>query len=207
MGLFSFIGKGWVRVNSFFWGKKILVLGKKAVGKTTFQRFIREGYIPEIYEATDVARLPFGQFKQSNMKFYIKEGYDVGGTEDLREFWRKFFIKADLCFYLFNAHDIYQNKRKTVVPVRHHLNLLNTWREMYGLTLPVIVIGSFADMIPINDSNEASIERNLRLSLQAGLDKGRVQPHHFFIGSLKDERTAWILLNKVIRVLKADGVL
>jgi GTPase SAR1 family protein len=52
MGLFSFIGKGWVRVNSFFWGKKILVLGKKAVGKTTFQRFIREGYIPEIYEAT-----------------------------------------------------------------------------------------------------------------------------------------------------------
>ena len=64
-------------------GKTLAVLGPRAVGKTTFIKFLTEGEISEKYEATLGAVKTEGRrFSLKDLKLNVRDGRDVGGGEE-----------------------------------------------------------------------------------------------------------------------------
>jgi GTPase SAR1 family protein len=183
-------------------GKNLAILGAKAVGKTTLQMFIRKGVVINNYDATPILKeLPMGTYGGTKFKFFIKSGKDTGGDEAFREVWRTIFLESDICFYLYDAHNVSLGTRAIFRQIEYHLYMLNHWREHHSIQ--IFVIGTFADLLP-SKLSLAEYEDRQYDALQSALYKGKIERRHFMIGSLENEGEAASLVERIVKVYEYD---
>jgi len=131
-------------------GKRVAVLGARAVGKTTFLSFLTTGSIPENYEETLYSTECDGRrFQLKDLQLRIKDSFDVGGAKhNICEEWKNEFIESDIVFYLLRADLLMNDDSDTVNRVRSDFNIIKDWvDELEVKERPTFyIIGTHCDL-------------------------------------------------------------
>jgi GTPase SAR1 family protein len=103
----------WNRVIIAVKGKKLAVLGARAVGKTHLLTFLRSGEIPTEYKQTATAqKVPSERRQLKDLELILKETLDLpGGQRHYRE-WKQLYRESDLVLYLFRVDKIVARDRE-----------------------------------------------------------------------------------------------
>jgi GTPase SAR1 family protein len=80
----------WNNVVIYFKGKRIAILGERAVGKTTLATFLSSGSIPEKYEQTlETRTVNARRFQLNELDLKVRQTRDVSGSKDAYSEWKK----------------------------------------------------------------------------------------------------------------------
>lgn len=192
---------------NFFKGKNLAILGEIETGKTTLHSFLREGKLTTVHEATTrKVVVPKNNFELEDQELILKKGIDVSGQKDYMKDWKDIFIKSDYCFYMFNAHKVYNDNQNHIKNINYHLTHINNWKIDNGVKSQIILIGTFADEISefknLNKSNVQEFEQKIREKIKKAYLKVNLTPSNIFIGSLKDKKSIESLLKDILIRLK-----
>jgi GTPase SAR1 family protein len=130
-------------------GKRVAVLGARAVGKSTFMTFLTTGSIPEDYEETlHSSKCDGRRFKLKDLQLRIKDSFDVGGAKHNYAEWKKEFIASDIVFYLLRADLLMSDDSDTVNRVRNDFEIIKDWiAELKEKDRPTFyIIGTHCDL-------------------------------------------------------------
>ena len=195
----------WKELKSFFKGKDLVILGSIETGKTTMHNFLRYGQITETHKATRRKKKVKGNvFKLEDLKLKISRGKDISGQKDFEGEWKELYKNADICFYLFNSARVYNDDKEYIGNIQNHLKHIRSWKKEFKQNPKTIIIGTFADQIPIykdlNNSNIQSLDEILRKKIR--LTYGKIAPSEFFIGNLSSETELKKLVAEILHYLK-----
>ena len=207
LGIGSFFAwKKWKKeIKRFFLGKNILILGGIETGKTTLNKFLREGEIVTKHIATTRKKKVKGKnFKLNELSFKIREGQDVSGQDDFIKDWKTEFKNCDICFYMFDCSKVYNHDKQYIEKINSHLTFISDWSLEYSPT--ILLIGSFADKIEeflnSNNSNIQEFEQKIRTLIKKGQNKVKASSSDVFIGSLKNRQNIVPLVYNILTHLK-----
>jgi GTPase SAR1 family protein len=189
-------------------GKRIAVLGAKAVGKTVFIIFLTTGKLVKSY-SQNIGKVPFkgGWFRRDNHAIYIQRGFDVPGRgiPDLPD-WKRISGDADVIFYLFRIDRYSARDQTTIQRIEDDLQHLRSWNIGEDLR-KIILIGTFLDMDKTflasygwnNIDGYVSDIRESKDYLRVHLLSGGAP---LVLGSLADKASALTLINALEPHLK-----
>jgi hypothetical protein len=140
----------WDRIVIAVKGKKLAVLGVRAVGKTTLIQFLTEGSIPPKYKQNVAPEQYRGNaFQLKDLQLSIKGGLDFGGTPDNYGQWKKECQEADLILYLLRADQLLVGDEtvegRILDDLKHIEGWLAEWRKKQKRPLPFFIIGTHCD--------------------------------------------------------------
>ena len=191
----------WDRILIAFRGKRVAVLGARAVGKTTLIQFLTKGWIPKSYKATGaperteakrkrVASPDRHDLKELDLK--LKQSHDVGGGVDFRGEWKKIVDESRLVLYLARADLLLKEDDEATARVLADVEHLARWLKGRK-KVSVAVVGTFADKDPrfSDDPTErAGLEdafRKLESVKQIAVRLGGFGKVPLVVGSMKHE--------------------
>ena len=195
----------WKELKRFFKGKNLVILGTIETGKTTMHSFLRYGEITEKHIATRREKKVKGNtFKLEDLKLKISKGKDISGQKDFEKEWKELYKNADICFYLFDSFKVYNNDKEYIGNIQNHLKHIRSWKKECNPNPKTIVIGTFADKIPIyNELNESDIQKlDEILRKRIRLSYGQIASSEFFIGNLNKEKDLKKLVAEILNYLK-----
>lgn len=206
------IKRNWKVIKRYFLGKDLVILGTKAVGKTTLHDFLRTGQITVSHKATRMRKVKGNTFQLGDLKLTIREGTDIGGSEDFVKQWKSLFQNCDMCFYLFHTNRAHGDEQNLLDMMSRHLGYIHKWRKELKKNLTkgsaqknipqLYVVGSFADKIPefseLNESTVQDFEENIRKIIKPALREASVDAIDVFIGSLKDKESIENLVGQIL---------
>ena len=163
------IYKKWDKIKKFFNGKRVIILGQRASGKTTLLTFLMTGKLPISPEQT-IGKIKIKKEKNLSMKDLgldvkmiklAKHSYDLGGSSDNHQNWKHEVEKSDILIYLFRVdlwkikpHDIEKN-------IQQDLNVLKDV-VFKKKDMMVRVIGTHIDLDPdFNINDEAKYREEI----------------------------------------------
>ncbi|MCL2823572.1 MAG: GTPase domain-containing protein [Polyangiaceae bacterium] len=131
-------------------GKRVVVLGGIAVGKTNLTKFLSSGSVPEEYTGTvDPVKEKSRRFELNGLSLNIKEGYDVGGLEKDIAVWKELCDHADIVFYLLRADLLLAGDGAAEERVRRDIRHIGIWLEAREKNRPsLFIIGTHCDLDP-----------------------------------------------------------
>lgn len=195
--------KYWKKIKIYFKGKNLIILGTIETGKTTLHRYLRYGEIVKDHKATRRTQKVKGRtFKLEELKLKLSKGDDISGQKDFEKIWRDMFITGDICFYLFDSSRVYKGDNFYIETVNNHLKHIGIWKND-NKDIQVVVIGTFADKIPIYDElDESSIQKlDEILRGKIRLTNGKISASEFFIGNLSNENDMKLLISEILSYL------
>lgn len=195
----------WKELKRFFKGKNLVILGTIETGKTTMHTFLRNGEIIENHRATRREKtVKANTFKLQDLKLKISKGKDISGQKDFHKDWKELYKDGDICFYLFDSSKVYNNDKAYIETIKNHLKHIGNWKTECKQIPKTIVIGTFADQIPIyNELDDSSIQKlDELLRDKIRLSYAKVAPSEFFIGNLSNEEDMKHLVGEILSFLK-----
>lgn len=129
-------------------GKRVAILGRQEVGKTTLLQFLRDREAPMESKRT-VDPIPGEEFDMqidgNDVHWKVKK--DLPGNDSpAYKHWKDAFDDSDFVWYLFRADLIANGDADEAQGVKEHLNMLKSWRKERESNPPkIILIGTWAD--------------------------------------------------------------
>lgn len=126
-------------------GKRIVIVGKQRVGKTTLLHFLKNGKLPR-NGRINVDWLQGGSFtlkvNSQEVNFSVTE--DLPGNTLSK--WKQPILKSHHVWYLFRADKVMQNDFEEISLIEHHLSLIKSWLQSANKSkVKVLLIGVWAD--------------------------------------------------------------
>lgn len=192
-------------LKKFFTGKNLVILGTIETGKTTMHQFLRYGNITLKHHGTRRGvKVKGNTFKLEDLKLKISKGKDISGQKDFHKEWKDLYKGGDICFYLFNSSRVFNNDKAYIGTINDHFKHIGSWKGESEIIPKTIVIGTYADQIPIYNELDASSIQKLDeiLRNKIKLSYAKVAPSEFFIGNLSNENDMKHLVGEILRYLK-----
>jgi len=129
-------------------GKRLAILGARAVGKTHLFKFLTTGSIPTEYSQHMARKTTAHRFQLKDLDLKIRESLDLPGAEDAYPDWKKVFNEADFVFYLLRADRLLAGDSGVEQRVRADLRHIGEWLNNRIPQPPLFIIGTFCDLDP-----------------------------------------------------------
>ncbi|WP_157155714.1 GTPase domain-containing protein [Diaminobutyricimonas sp. LJ205] len=132
-------------------GKRVAILGRQQVGKSTLLHLLREGSVPETISSTG-SPVVGGEFSMEIggkvVNFNVAK--DLPGNDGLGfGDWKEALSGADYLWYLFRSDLIAQGDPDEIRLVESHLDMFKVWIDDGNTKVPkTILIGTCADWHP-----------------------------------------------------------
>jgi len=137
----------WDEILVSWEGKKVAVLGSRAVGKTCLIKFLSEGTIPESYVQTVASKKTKPRrFNLEDLDLKIKESLDVSGSKDAYALWKEIVSKADIVMYLMRADRLIAGDVDVEKRIKADLNHISEWMEERSPRPDLFLIGTHCDL-------------------------------------------------------------
>lgn len=206
-GILALVGAGSIAIWKF-WddlkiklnGKRIIILGSNATGKTVLYTFLTKGEFTEEYKPSFFEKTEKTVFKMEDLELNLKGSVDFGGNTDtnLREQWRKSFLNSDYCIYNINCDFFYHNKENNQNVIESHLNMITGWIETYKSKTKIIILPVFADKIDNFPKNYKKIDKDIR---EHYYDLIHQLNCPLLVGSMKDYDSTVEIVKKILKVI------
>lgn len=141
----------WDHIISKLKGKKVAVLGARAVGKTHLIKFLTTGSIPEEYKQTvapEKSKSKRLQLKELDLK--IKNSLDVSGDKSAYADWKELVEAADFVFYLLRADRLIAGDKNVENRARDDLRHIGAWLDKIeqgeNIRPSLFIIGTHCDL-------------------------------------------------------------
>lgn len=133
----------WDDINYALKGKKIAVLGARAVGKTTLLKYLAKGILIERYVQTldkkDVERT---RVKLGDLDIHLKQTHDVPGTPDAYGVWKNLFDASDLIFYIVRTDKLLKRDPATEKRCEDDLKQIRGWIQESQIRKQFFIVGN-----------------------------------------------------------------
>lgn len=127
-------------------GKRLAVLGARAVGKTHLIKFLTTGSIPAEYKQTVAPeKTPPRRFQLKDLDLKMKDTLDVSGDKAAYAEWKELHDKADIVFYLLRADRLIAGDLEVESRVRDDLRHIGGWLEDPSSRPRFFIIGTHCD--------------------------------------------------------------
>ncbi len=196
------IALNWDKIVTKIKGKDIVILGGEAVGKTTLHNFLRLGKVAEHYKKTSYEKVPANRYKLEDLELVLKDGVDIGGSDDFIREWRDLFKECDYCLYLFDTYRTHKDDQEYIERITKHLTFILKWSSSDKKQHNVYVIGTFADKVPhflsMSDKEKQDFNERIRLIIRPTLVVAGVKASEVIIGSLKSNKQRELLVHGLL---------
>ena len=140
------VALNWDKILMALKGKRLAVLGARAVGKTHLLQFLTTGSIPEGYKQNPSQKTAPRRFQLKELDLKIKEGIDVPGSPDAYAEWKELHDQADIVFYLLRADHLIAGDDDVEHRVRADLRHIGGWLEARKPRPRFFIIGTHCDL-------------------------------------------------------------
>lgn len=148
------VSKAVNKVNKLWAGRRVAILGRQMVGKTTLLSHLTGNDVSGVVKST-VDPTAGGTFEihvgKKAVRFRVRHDQPGWAPENSYKGWREDFDDADFVLYLFRADLIAHGDQATVNLVERDLNQFKSWlpASKSGRPVPkIILIGTWADQSP-----------------------------------------------------------
>ena len=137
----------WDKIIVALTGRRIAVLGARAVGKTHLMTFLTTGSLPVEYKQTVASQKTDGnRFKLEDLELRVKSGLDVSGDKAAYGAWKSLFFNADIVLYLLRADLLIQQEASTEARVRDDFRHIESWLLERSNPPKFFIIGTHCDL-------------------------------------------------------------
>lgn len=173
-------------------GKRFVILGERAVGKTVLHNFLRTGILDitnYIQTFQEELKGKGEKIKMKDLEFQVGKSVDIGGSDDFKHKWADIIRPANVIVYIINAERLVSNtedSKNYISKIKTHLNLIEQKRDEQHLFLLV----SHMDKLPRynNQSDRDKVVKEIEKLL---IDNKIIMPKSDrLFGHLKDAKGA-----------------
>ncbi len=207
-----FFYEKWDDIVKYFDGKKIVILGQRASGKTTLLHFLLNGTIPEKPGATigvENVSVDSKSLKELNLEVTLSNTQkDFSGCNGSYESWKTGAANADLLVYLFRIDEWILNTDQVEAYIRRDIN--NIMQSDIKKDVAFFLIGTHLDLLNEIEFNDSQEEEQFKQEIinepffkgiqnQFSNNECRTFVH---MGSLKDQES----LSKVVHFIMRSAL-
>lgn len=139
----------WDNITYALKGKKIAVLGARAVGKTTLLKYMEKGILIERYKQTlDKQEVERTRVKLGDLDILLKKTNDVSGAKDAYGAWKKLFDESNLIFYIVRTDRLLKHDSTTEKRAEDDLRQIQSWIKECKSTKQFFIVGNHWDSDP-----------------------------------------------------------
>ena len=181
-----------------FKGKRFAILGAKATGKTTLHNFLTNG---ELTGGTGIEKTKSHSFKLKDLKFHIRKGKDITGSEDFVIEWKKIISSCNYTFYMIDSERVYKNDFEYMELIENHLSIIGNYYEESSRKDKVNIVCAFGDKTADFTDNKNKFEKAIKDRLGNALNYVDCQ---VFVGSLKTVEHKQNLVYTILETIKSN---
>lgn len=181
-------------LNKLWAGKRVAVLGRQMVGKTTLLGFLMGKDAPVNSKMT-VDPAKGGTFElrigKKATRFRVRHDQPGWAPENSYKGWKEDFDDADFVLYLFRADLVEQGDIQTINLVQEDLNQFKRWLPKWGSKTPapkIVLIGTWADQSPSFNEDAAKFASLIRKSHPIKLGATKLNKADLVVGSLSTDK-------------------
>jgi energy-coupling factor transporter ATP-binding protein EcfA2 len=197
----------WDDINYALKGKKIAVLGARAVGKTTLLKYLAKGILIERYKQTlDKEEVESTRFKLEDLDIYLKKTDDVSGDIAAYGAWKNLFDASDLIFYIVRTDELLKRDPATEKRCEDDLKQIQGWIKESKRRKQFFIVGNHWSSDPEFKSLGADqmgnyIDRFRALPVVRTMTQlaGGAATVKVALGSLATERDADFLITRIFK--------
>lgn len=183
-------------------GKRVAILGRQTIGKTTLLHFLRAGKIPD-HTRNTVDPDEGGTFSLEiggkSVGFRVPK--DLPGNDGLGySDWKEAFTGADYVWYLFRSDLVAQEDKAEVALVKGHLDMFRQWMDA-GSAPKIILIGTWADQDPGFERDPKQFRRDVAAASPIKVGAVKLNNAGLVIGALDNDDNAVTLMKSLGRRL------
>ena len=194
----SFTAIFWDELNVLFKGKRLAILGAKATGKTTLHNFLTNG---KLKGGTGIEQTKSHSFKLKDLKFHIRKGKDITGSEDFVSDWTKIITDCNYTFYMIDSERVYKNDFEYIKLIENHLSIIGCHYEKLSKKDKVNIVCAFSDKIADFTENKNKFEKTIKDRLGNALNYVDCQ---IFVGSLKSDEYKQDMVYTILNTIKSN---
>lgn len=142
------VSSNWENMMYALKGKKIAVLGARAVGKTTLLKYLEKGILIERYKQT-LNKQEVERIKLSDLDILLKKTDDVSGSKDAYGVWKKLFEEADLILYIVRTDMLLKHDSSTEKRAEDDLEQIQRWIKDFQSKKQFFIVGNHWDTDPV----------------------------------------------------------
>lgn len=203
----SAVALNWENITYALKGKKIAVLGARAVGKTTFLKYMEKGILIERYRQTlDKQEIERVRIKLGDLDIMLKKTDDVSGDKAAYGVWKKLFEEADLVLYIVRTDMLLKHNFSTEQRAEDDLRQVQGWIKEFNSKKQFFIVGNhwdsdpeFKNLTPDQMGNYVDRFRALPIVKKMTQLAGGAATVKVALGSLATERDADTLITAIFR--------
>jgi GTPase SAR1 family protein len=201
------VASNWENITYALKGKKIAVLGARAVGKTTLLTYMEQGILIERYKQTlDKQEIERTRIKLGELNILLKKTDDVSGDKAAYAVWKKLFEEADLVLYIVRTDLLLNYDVSTEKRVEDDMRQIQGWIEGCNLKKQFFIVGNhwssdpdFKNITPDQRGNYVDRFRALTVVKKMTQLAGGAATVKFALGSLATEEDSDTLIEAIFR--------
>lgn len=187
----------WDQIVVFLTGKHVAILGPRAAGKTTLYDYLQHRSVGKTgTRAQTVAPTKRGVIRRKDLKLSLKKGADVPGSDVHYPEWQELVDKADVVFYVFDAH-LVRTDADYAARISQDGRELRKW-GIEGKVVYLIGTHSDEDQLASECTKAKYADAILELDVIEAL-RSRVRAKSVGVGDLATNRAAGKLLRQVVQ--------
>jgi len=137
------IASNWENITYALQGKKIAVLGVRAVGKTTLLKYMEKGILIERYKQTlDKQEIERTRIKLGDLDIRLQKTDDVSGDKAAYGVWKKLFEEADLVLYIVRTDMLLKHDSSTEKRSEDDLRQVQGWIKECNSKKQFFIVGN-----------------------------------------------------------------
>jgi energy-coupling factor transporter ATP-binding protein EcfA2 len=197
----------WENITYTLRGKKIAVLGARAVGKTTLLKYMEKGILIEKYKQTlDKQEIERKRLKLGDLDIWLKKTDDISGDKAAYGVWKKLFEEADLVLYVVRTDMLLKHDSDTEKRAEDDLRQVQSWIKECSSKKQFFIVGNhwdsdpdFKDLTPDQMGNYVDRFRALPVVRRMTQLAGGAATVKVALGSLATEKDSDTLITTVFR--------
>lgn len=199
-----------VPIISALRGKKIAVLGARAVGKTTILKYMEKGILIEQYKQTLAPEaIEKTRIKLGDLDIILKKTTDVSGSESAYAGWKKLFDESDIILYIVRTNQLLKSDPDTTKRCEKDLKQIKLWIKESQKQKQFFIVGNHWNDDPeykkITDETRGDYDDRFKalpvvktmIQLAGGLATVKVA-----LGSLATKEDAGLLVKRIFEQVK-----
>lgn len=201
------VASNWENITYALKGKKIAVLGARAVGKTTLLKYLEKGILIERYKQTlDKQEIERTRIKLGELDIRLNKTDDVSGDKAAYGAWKKLFEEADLVLYVIRTDMLLKHDSSTEKRAEDDLRQIQGWLKECDSKKQFFIVGNHWDSDPdfknlTPDQMGDYVDRFRLLPVVKKMTQlaGGAATVKVALGSLATERDSDILITAIFR--------
>jgi len=202
------VASNWENIEYALKGKKIAVLGARAVGKTTFLKYMEKGILIERYiQTVDKKDIERTRLKLGDLDIRLKKTDDVSGDKAAYGEWMNLFKESDLVLYIVKTDLLLNHDPCTVTRAEDDLKQINLWiKENPNSKKQFFIVGNhwntdpiYKNLTPDHIGDYRDEFTALPVVKRMTLLAGGASTVKIVLGSLATEADADILISTIFR--------